>query len=129
MAGPPFLPQACLRFLASADDIDPDTLTDAAVAAEAQATGLLDASNSALVEARAALEAARAKHAELEAAASQALILAAPRPIDDYPAVDRALGHARQVGGGMAGGGRHGRGQAGRSQVVTVTEIPTLTKP
>ena len=53
-----FEAEACLQFLATAEDLDPDTLDDAAVAAEAQAEGLLDSSNTSLLEARTALEAA-----------------------------------------------------------------------
>jgi len=41
---------------------------------------------------------ARKKHAELEMASSNVLLFSAPRPIDDFAAVDIALGDARQAG-------------------------------
>ena len=89
--------EATLAWLASARDADADTLAAAAASAEAMAGGTLDGS-SALRDARAALAAAREKHAALEDAGSAVVLLATPRPIDDYPAVELALGRARQVG-------------------------------
>ena len=51
-----------------------------------------------LQEAKATLKVAQEKHEKLEEAASEVVLLATPRPIDDYASVDLALGRARQVG-------------------------------
>ena len=80
-----------------AQDLDVDTLAAEAKAAEAKAAALGD-DNAALSSIREVVAAAREKHATLEDASSEVVLLATPRPIDDYAAVDIALGKARQVG-------------------------------
>ena len=96
---PVFEAEAQLKWLATeAKDLDADMLTDAADAAEAKARGRLNPSNRALIDARKALVASQERHAELEDAASTALLLAAPRPIDDFGALERAQQRTRQVG-------------------------------
>ena len=95
---PVYEAEATLAWLATQTELEADTLADAAAAAEAMAGGKLDEGNRALRDAREALSKARKKHAELEVASSNVLLFSAPRPIDDFAAVDIALGDARQAG-------------------------------
>ena len=92
-----FEAEAALEWLSTeAKGLDADMLTDAAKAAEAKARGKLDVTNTALREARKALKEARDKHDELESAASNLLLLAAPRPIDEWGLLERASMQARR---------------------------------
>ena len=68
---PRFEAEAALEWLASATDLDADTLTRGAQAAEAGLDAGLDESNQALADTRVALQIARERHEALEAAASE----------------------------------------------------------
>ena len=129
---PVFVAEASLRFLATrADAMDPQAVAEAAEAAEAtveqaRVRGELadDDGAAALREPREALAAAREKYEQLEDAASQALLLAIPRPMDDRGAVDHALGRARQVGVDM-GVGKRIATKATEPSVLTLSDVAT----
>jgi hypothetical protein len=96
----PFAAEAKLEWLAAEEQasMPPLDMSEAAAEAEAAAVGELDEKNRALVEARAVLAAAREKQATLDDAATEAVLLAAPRPVDDHAGADLALGRCRQLG-------------------------------
>jgi hypothetical protein len=95
-----FAAEAKLEWLAAEAQASmaPLDMSEAATEAEAAAVGKLDETNRALVDARAALAAAREKQAALDDAATEAVLLAAPRPVDDHAGADLALGRCRQLG-------------------------------
>ena len=96
----PFAAEAKLEWLAAEEQasLPPLDMSEAAAEAEAAAVGKLDEKNRALLEARAVLATAREKQAALDDAATEAVLLAAPRPVDDHAGADLALGRCRQLG-------------------------------
>lgn len=107
-----FEAEALFRWLSRAEDsVEVGVLTQLANGAW-EGGGRRNESNQALREASEALEKARRRHTGLEEAASELVLLAGVRPIDEYAAVNVALGAARQVwregwswgGGGMERG-------------------------